>query len=265
MKIIVVQNKINRKYFPLIWVGLIAASFINALFVIMDDLGQSVGVKEIVVNALIEILYEGLLPAWLCYCSASIFSSLAIRRGLREVSHSDFIHYTMIFTAAARLVMGIVKICAIASYSVYVYATYICDVTVLSTALYVMFFVVLYPRFSNPVDGRNAFKLWSSAYLVCQGVHTLFPCVSNFLMKDNGALAERIQRIYENSGIDYDVMVTDDMYIASIIAVSVFVALLIATVVLCAVLDKKAKNFVPVLTEEPFDDTDGKVFDEFDI
>lgn len=273
MKIILVKSKIDRKYFPLIWTVLILSSLFNALYVLIAELGDCVGVKEITVNVLVNILYEGVLPAFLCYCSASIFSSMAIRRGMRDITHSDFIYLTMIFTAAARFVMGIVKVCALANYAVYVYASYICDVTVLSASLYAMFFAVLDRKFYvNPFSSRNSFRLWSSVYLVCQGVHTLVPSISNFIMRKNPMLAEKITTVYESYGVQIDTTVTEDMIIASIVAISVFVLLVAVTVALYFWLDYKAKNFVPADVfgddddDNPFEDEGGdKVFEEFDI
>ncbi len=272
MKIILVKNKIDRKYFPLIWTVLILSSLFNALYVLIVELGECVGVKEITVNVLVNILYEGVLPSFLCYCSASIFSSMAIRRGMRDVTHSDFIYLTMIFTAAARFVMGIVKVCALANSAVYVYASYICDVTVLSASLYAMFFAVLDRKFYvNPFASRNAFRLWSSAYLVCQGIHTLVPSVLNFVIRKNPMFAETMATVYESYGVQVDTAVTEEMIIASIVAISVFALLVAVTVALYFWLDYKAKNFVPadVFGEDddnPFEDEgNDKVFEEFDI
>ncbi len=267
MKIIVVKNRIDRKYSALIWAGLILASLFNALYTLILEFGTYEGVRDIVVNVILDVLYNGLLPAWLCYCCASIFSSMALRRGLRDISHSDFIYLTMIFTAAARFLMGLVKICALASEVVFVYATYICDVTILSAALYVMFFVVIYPKYLDPFSGRACFKLWTTAYLVCQGIHTVFPCIANFVLRNDASFADRFQSTFANYGISFGgTLVTDDTVTASIVAVSIFAVLVVLTLVLQAVLDNKAKNYIPVIEAEnnPFED-DGKVFDEFDI
>ncbi len=267
MKIIVVKNRIDRKYSALIWTALILASLFNALYSLILEFGTYVGVKDIVINVILDVLYNGLLPAWLCYCCASIFSSMALRRGLRDISHSDFIYLTMIFTAAARFLMGLVKICALASEVVFVYASYICDVTILSAALYAMFFAVIYPKYLDPFSGRMCFKLWTTAYLVCQGIHTLLPCIANFVLKNDASFADRFQSTFANYGISFGgTLVTDDTVTASIVAVSIFAVLVVLTLVLQAVLDNKAKNYIPVIEAEnnPFDD-DGKVFDEFDI
>lgn len=272
MKMVIQKNRIDKKYAPIIWTCLIVASLFNALYSILAELSAYDNAKEILTYALIDILYEGFLPAVVCYCCASVVSSMAYRRGLREVPHSDFIYLTLIFTAAARLVMGFVKIFAVINPAVYVYANYICDVGILSTALYVMFLVCIYPKYLNPKSGKVYFGLWSTVYLICQGIHTLFPSIAAFVMKDDVAFAEKLQALYADYGIDLNIEVTDDMIIASIIAICLFAALLIATAVISVVLNKKAKDYVPEIPEEdddnPFESGDfeeEKVFEEFDI
>lgn len=263
--------KIDKKYFGLIWAGLIVASLIRSAYGIYDGFMTATdsSVRAVALNVIVDILLYGLVPAWLCYCCASIFWSMSFKRGFRSVPRSDFMYLTMLFTMGARLIMGFVEIFAILDPVVYTYTSVILDVTVLSAALYAMYFAVLVPTYMNPVEANATFGIYAPFYLLFQGLHTGVPCLAYFIMSGGASISDEVRQILGTYG--YSVTEDNDTLIACIVAMSVYAAFVLVSVALSAVLSKRAKEYKPEpKVDNPFDDGNpsddgGKVFDEFDI
>lgn len=272
------ENRIDKKYFGWIWLLIFVASLIRYSYQLY--VGYLTGVataREIIFSTFFNLVLYGLIPAWLCYCSASIFWTMSARRGYRSVPRNDFIYTTMLFTSAARVLMGVIELFAVLDSRLYTYTSVLLDVTVLSAALYVMYFTVLAKRM-NPKEKNDVFNLYSSTYLLFQGLHTGVPCVVYFLMSGGTVMSDEIAEIINL--YDVDMTVDSSTITACIIALCVLAAYVIATVILSAVLTKKAKEYNPPKDDKPDDNgdpfggnpfaddgkgEDDKVFEEFDI
>ncbi len=277
-----ITSKIDRKWFIWIWIALIFASlFRNAypIYVAIDSLETPSG-AEVALNVVYSLFLEGLLPAFLCYLCASVMYSMTARRRIVFSSSTDFIYITMGFTAAARTVMGFIEIFSVLNPVVYTYTSQLLDVTVLSAALLIMYFAVLKPKYLNPVTAFASFSIYMPVYVALQGVNTLLPAVSVFILKSANALPqEYIDLLEQQYGMSIEV--SQDMIAAAIAAIVVYVVLLAACILLMEVLRKKAKEYTPPAAPpppryqdvNPFDfaenpdmaDKDDNVFDEFDI
>ncbi len=281
-----IKDRLNQKYYPAIWAALLLASIFRFAYQIIDSYMSmtDISAARVTLSVLGNLFLNALLPSWLCYCCASILWSMAWRRGYRFIGRNDFIYITMIFTAAARVVMGIVEIFALVNGALYSYTSVLLDVTVLSAALYVMYFAVLVPKYMNPKQSYEVFSLYSMVYLLFQGLHTALPCVVYLLIAEGTAFYDTFGKTLEQAGYNFT-SANENAVIASYVALGVLGAYIIATILLSAVLRKKALAYKPVEDEnndnKPYDnpfgddfqgqdsggksDGNDKIFEDFDI
>lgn len=273
---IITANRLDKKYYGWIWAGLILASYFRCAYQLVDVFSamDSLAVAQRVMYSILYLLSYGPLPAWLCYCCASIFWGMAARRGNRFSSQKDFIYITMLFTMVARVVMGMVEIFALIEPLVFTYTSILLDVTVLSTALYVMYFTVFVKNYMNPKQAYEAFSLYSMIYLVFQGIHTGLPCLAYFLASGETEFSQLFLGAVNSYGLSFST--STHSVIACGLGLGVLGVFIIVTSVLTMVLKKRAAGYVPpppkpptggmgVPFEEMMPDKPDKVFEEFDI
>ncbi|MEG1663566.1 MAG: hypothetical protein RR338_06220, partial [Clostridia bacterium] len=118
------ENKLDKKWYGWIWCGIIFASLVRSLYPMITIFSDMAGAKAatITLNVIMELFFTGAVPAWLCYCCASIMFSMAWRRGYVFSSRTDFVYITMLFTAAARLVMGFIEIFSLFNAAIFIYS-----------------------------------------------------------------------------------------------------------------------------------------------
>lgn len=248
-----VPDKLNRKYFPLIWVALIVASFVRNIFPLYVNIAglQGVTPRLIVVDVLLAVFEFGIVPTALCFVCALVVYSIGFRRYVRCISRNDFVYYTMLFTAAARFVMGIIECFAILDPQVYVVTSLLLDLIVLTAALAVMYFAVFVRRYKfNPVEQHNSFRMWSSIYIVGVGVLCALPSLGVLILSASLETLppETLAEIYDamanaNAAYAYNFIFSDIAFAASFAAVIIYIAEIIAVVAVSATLRKRAVDF----------------------
>lgn len=274
---------IDKKYYSLIWIGLLVSSVVRSCYSlytdvisIMDDPTQ-ITVLSIVVDTIVYAIVYAIIPAALCYFCASIVYSFGARRRFFSVNRGDFIYLTMLYTAGARLVMGVIEAFAILDATVFDYTSVLLDVTVLSSALYFMYMKHVAPRLA-PKDNRNVFGVYSMTYLICQAVHTGIPCLAYFI---GAAISNSdVDLSAFDSVVDVDVNALYEFNVHAVVASVLAIVVLLGFVVLSLVLSKKFEKMAkdlddsnrhdggnPFVFDESLEEKkeDEKVFEEFDI
>lgn len=279
---------IPPKWYSAVWAVLIVCSLLRNIVSIVTNiqLVANDGAAQILLTLFVEVIFSGVLPAAICYFCALIFYYIVARRVRAFCRRDDFVYLVMAFTAAARVIMGIVESTALINSAVLSYTSLAFNSTVLTAAYFIMFFAVIKPRYLNDKTAYDSFNVFASVYFFFQGLGTIIPCTVYLLVATGtsvGASFVEALEIYTNTTL----VVDKHMEIACIIALCLYFLWLVAAVTLSLIMRKKAKNFVPEQPQAPNDGSpfggtpfDGspfeetatkqekpvdKVFDEFDL
>lgn len=262
-----VPSKLNAKYHIWIWVGLVFASFIRNIYAIYFGFTnlESGSASALTINILYTLFVDGIIPAFLCYLCASIVYSFGFRRYVRAISRNDFIYITMIFTAAARVLIGIIEAFAILDARVFTFTSSVLDVTILSAAMFLMYFLVFVPKYKlNPVEKYNSFSSWSMWYLLGLGILNVLPNFTVIMLSDGSQTSSQLlQILQEYYGIT---LLTDPLQLAACItAVCVYFAIVVAVIVISQVMRKKAADYKdPEKREQFFQQNKPNYFTDYD-
>ncbi|MBR4800802.1 MAG: hypothetical protein IK048_03955 [Clostridia bacterium] len=239
------KNIVDRKYYALIWASLIVASLVANVYGIYLSFieMESITRASAILAVLRAIFIDGAIPAVVCYFLAMIVYSIGLRRYVGAIPRNDFVYTVMAFTAAVRLVCGIVEAFCILVPRMYVITSAILSPLLLTVAYGVMFFFVFARRYNlNPVEKYNSFRLWATVYLVVLGLgmvlqNALYLIVfddEEFLALVNSALAD----------VAGYILVRDELQIvASALALSLYAVFVTIAVVLGEIMRKQAKGF----------------------
>lgn len=277
----VIEPKLNRKWYSLIWAAIILASLLRGAYqtvgVIQSLAGDTLG--NYLINIFLRILTDGLLPAWLCYACASIIFSMSWKRRIVYCHRNDFIYLTMIFTAGARALMGAIDLFAFMEPAIIDYTSMFLNAAVLSAALFIMYFAVLVPKYMNTEQAYRVFSLYSMPYVMIQSVYTAAPCLMVFIVGSDATLAARLNEMMQQF-YGYDLTFNASMEIGAIIGMSVVAALILVTFLANWILQRRFKANPPAPEPEPEDNgasggyspfeeykppKEEKVFEEFDM
>ena len=164
------DQKVNPKFYPLIWIALIFASLFMNVYAMTTtySTGDLKGVA-IFTQLLYDVLLGGLFPCAILYLIVSLFYRSLAKRGLLQIPRKDFIYITMLFIAGARFIIGIVRIFSFLDPMLEFYTLLYLDILIQTVALYLEFFLVLAPKYLNPVQTSAHFRQLSKIYtlLVC--------------------------------------------------------------------------------------------------
>ena len=165
------DQKVNPKFYPLIWIALIFAT----LFVKVYAMTTSYSTGELkgavlITQILIDVLVNGLLPCVFVYVVGALFYRSLARRGLLQIPRKDFIYITMAVIAVARMVEGVIAIFAFVEPMLDLYIMLWIDLVAYAVALYLEFFLILKPKYLNPVQAKAHFSLLSKYYLIWSGI-----------------------------------------------------------------------------------------------
>lgn len=165
------DQKVNPKFYPLIWIALIFASLFMNVYAMTTtySTGDLKGVA-IFTQLLYDVLLGGLLPCAILYLIASLFYRSLAKRGLLQIPRKDFIYITMLFIAGARFVIGIVRIFSFLDPMMEFYTLLYPDILIQTVALYLEFFLVLAPKYLNPAQASTHFHGLSKIYTILVGV-----------------------------------------------------------------------------------------------
>lgn len=247
-----IENKLNRKYYVWIWLGLLLASLARNVFSIYNYSLSLVGASRSVVtlNVLYMIFVYGIVPVAVCFFCAWVMYVLAFRRYLRFISRNDFCHYVMAFTAVAFMVMGLIESFAILEPNVYAFTNSLFGVTIQFGAMLTFFMTVIIKKYKpNPVEKARSFRFWFVIYLVLLGLGVL---------SENGLviaactnpLNNNIVTVLEENG--YKLVVSDLQIYVSIAAIVLYAVDVLIVIILNARFQNEAKLYQSPETREEY-------------
>lgn len=165
------DQKVNPKFYPLIWIALIFATLFVKVYAMTTtySTGELKG-AVLITQILIDVLVNGLLPCVFVYVVAALFYRSLARRGLLQIPRKDFIYITMAVIAVARMIEGVIAIFAFVEPMLDLYIMLWIDLVANAVALYLEFFLILKPKYLNPVQAKAHFSLLSKYYLIWSGI-----------------------------------------------------------------------------------------------
>ena len=165
------DQKVNPKFYPLIWIALIFATlFINVYAMTTTYSTGELKGAVLITQLLVDVLVNGLLPCVFVYVVAALFYRSLARRGLLQIPRKDFIYITMAVIAVARMIEGVIAIFAFVEPMLDLYIMLWIDLVAYAVALYLEFFLILKPKYLNPVQAKAHFSLLSKYYLIWSGI-----------------------------------------------------------------------------------------------
>ena len=254
------DQKVNPKFYPLIWIALIFASLFMNVYA-MTTTYSSGDLKGVAIftQLLYDVLLGGLLPSAILYFIASLFYRSLAKRGLLQIPRKDFIYITMLFIAGARFVIGIVRIFSFLDPMMEFYTLLYLDILVQTVALYLEFFLVLAPKYLNPVQASAHFRQLSKIYTILVGVLAVvvlggvFLAIEGFkiMLNEGTNVAEFGDIVFTVNGeqlTENDVIVMMDLFegplsVVAYVMLGVGVAVVATHFILDYLLGKKAKEY----------------------
>lgn len=244
-----VADKLNKKFHAFIWLFLIFACFVNAIYEIYANIVVTdVSSRLAIVTLIFDILLEGLLPALFTFLGALVVYSIGFRRYARAISRRDFCYIVMAFTAAVQLVVGLIEAFAILEPDIYAFTSSPVKMFLLTGAYIAAFLIVAkFYRF-NPVEAHNAYNMWFAVYMVVLGLLVLGDGLVMLLVTDNSETGALIQEQLLEAGY----IVTEIDVAATITTVVIYFVYLAAIIALGVWLTKQANAFRNPETRERF-------------
>lgn len=292
------QNKIDKKYTVWIWIGLIFASFVRNVYGIYSDISDVIGASgaKIVTNVFYIIFDYGVVEALVTFLVAFVAYLIMARRHANYLSRADFCHWVMVFSAAEKLLAGIIDAFSILSPTMHVVTSTILDVTLLPCAMLIMYLLIAKIYKFNPVEKRNSFNILATIALVLWGLSVFSNNLTIVSLASDGEFSREIILYLNELGYDVSGLQSNAQVYSSITAMVIYSAYLIAGIVLGIIFKKQANEYQGEDTREDYfarhpsngapyqsrddvyatfgnfddndsdnDNNDDTVFDEFDI
>lgn len=241
------QNKIEKKYYVWIWLGLIFATFVRNIFPIYSEINNMLGEasKLATLQGVLSIVFSyGLIPAVVTFVLALILYYITARRHANYISRNDFCYWVMIFTAVPRAIAGIIESFAILNTNVYVFGSTVLDALLLPASYLTMFLWIFAKKYKlNPVEKRNSFSVLSTVYMVFYGIGVLGTNLAIVALGTDKELASEVAEYLRQFGYIVNTISSPLQTISSAIAICVFIAYLIAVIVIGILFRKKSEEF----------------------
>lgn len=241
------QNKIEKKYYVWIWLGLIFATFVRNIFPIYSEINNMLGEasKLATLQGVLSIVFSyGLIPAVVTFVLALILYYITARRHANYISRNDFCYWVMIFTAVPRAIAGIIESFAILNVNVYVFGSTVLDALLLPASYLTMFLWIFAKKYKlNPVEKRNSFSVLSTVYMVFYGIGVLGANLAIVALGTDKELASEVAEYLRQFGYIVNTISSPLQTISSAIAICVFIAYLIAVIVIGILFRKKSEEF----------------------
>lgn len=241
-----IADKLNKKYFGIAWIVLILACFIRNIFSIYVDI---VTISEPSRTAILRIIFSvifsyGLIPAVVTFVCAIVVWYIGFYRYVRCISRRDFCTLVMLFTAAARVVVGIIEVFAILDTGVYVFTSTVLDFTLLSAAMLIMFLLVINKRYKlNPVERYNAFRLWSMIYMIVAGLGVFCENGLILMLADPNELSSEVVSLLYQLGYPIELLFSKIQIASCAIAIVMYILFLAAVIVIGELFRKQSKLY----------------------
>lgn len=241
------QNKIEKKYYVWIWLGLIFATFVRNIFPIYSEINNMLGEasKLATLQGVLSIVFSyGLIPAVVTFVLALILYYITARRHANYISRNDFCYWVMIFTAVPRAIAGVIESFAILNANVYVFGSTVLDALLLPASYLTMFLWIFAKKYKlNPVEKRNSFSVLSTVYMVFYGIGVLGANLAIVALGTDKELASEVAEYLRQFGYIVNTISSPLQTISSAIAICVFIAYLIAVIVIGILFRKKSEEF----------------------
>ena len=206
--------------------------------------------RAIVVEVLRAIFSYALIPSGVSFLVAFVTYMIGARRYLLAVHRNDFVYITLLAVAVSRLLTGIIESFCIIVPEMYVVTSSILNLVLQTLALAVVFFFVFAKRYGmHAVEKYMSFRVWGMVYLILLGLSVVLENTAYLLAVLN---ADAFARVNEMLKEIYDVvLVKSDLQIAaSIAALSIYVAFVVAAVIIGEVMKRKAGEFITTEVRE---------------
>ena len=241
------QNKIDKKYYVWIWLGLIFATFVRNVFPIYSQINGMLAEASrlsTLIGVFSIVFSYGLIPAAVTFLLALILYYITARRHVNYIGRNDFCYWVMIFTAVPRVIVGIVESFAILNPNVYVFTSTVLDALLLPASYLTMFLWIFAKKYKlNPVEKRNSFATLSTIYMIFYGIGVLGENLTIVALGADKELASELADYLSQLGYIVGTISTPLQTVSSAIAICVFAAYLVAVIVLAILFRKKSDEF----------------------
>lgn len=284
IKIVIPEDRIEKKYYAWIWIALIIVSlFQNAVSIYYEILAiGDVNAGEIIIRVLFAIINYGLLPTALCALIGMMFNNMLYRRGIVMCSRNDFVYWAMIFTGTAKFLIGFINCFGILNDTLVVYSFMFVDELLVTVFVYLMGTVFMHSYYGASYKKiYYALQTLAPVYWTFLGIFMLSGPISSLIVSSDANMTETFLELISMS-FGTDVELNGHSMYASITAICLFVVMLIAHFLIAHALKLKAAKCTddeddtihfdgPGSDGSPFDEygnnnhDDENVFDEFDM
>ncbi len=256
------NGKIDRKYFVLIWLALLVACFMRnsyqmyLMFSAMEDVSRLLIIRDV----FISIFSYGVIPTAVVFVLALITWQIGFSRYVRCISRNDFCYTVMSVTAGVYFTVGLIEIFSILSPEISAVSSTVLEPALLMGAFLAMFFFIFAKmhRF-NPVEKYNAFRAWSIVFMVLTGLSAIGGNgMILMLAADSGLSVEILLRLKE---LGYGIFLSEVQVGCSIAAICIYVAYLVAFIVIGEIMRSRANKFRnPETRGEYYSQYDGRAY-----
>ena len=266
---------INPKFYPLVWIVLIIASFFKNFYQIYFETTGYESVLVKVYYGFVSFIVNGGSGAVLVFLLAMIVHSMGARRGLLHIPRNEFIYVTMTFMSVAWFVVGVANLFSFLDPAVLYCNVFTTEPAVITVAMALMFFLVLSPRYLNPKQAHRNFAFYGKLYVIFNAIVYIMGGVgvlSCIAIADDPALLQQMSNVYYTT-VSGDIPIAKlfEMYsfaklgmeISAYITLALAVGMIVAYFVLANMLKTKAKDFKEEVKPENMEGiyfTDGKNF-----
>ena len=249
------QNKIDRKYYVWIWLGLIFANYIRNVYGIYQDINVLIGEAsrtQIVADVFIMIFSYGVIPAVETFVFTLILYYITARRHSNYVSRTDFCYIVMTFVAGERAVAGLIDAFSILSANMHIVTATVLDVLLLPGAMLLMFFLMAKHYKFNVVEKRNSFTVMSVAFFVVLGLIVFSNNFTIVFLGSGGEYSKELIEYLRQMGYSVNALTSTIQVYSSISAIVIYIAYLIADIVIASLMKKNASEYQDEDTREAF-------------
>lgn len=254
-----IQNKIDKKYSPLIWIGCFLAGFVaniyslysNCLYLSTVDASR----LEVLKSVFIMLVSYGIFPTLITFFLAYITYMSAFRRGLRFISRSDFCLLVMATKSVSFFITGLIDVFSFLDSGVSMLTSTLVPVVIDFTCMALLFFLVFFKKYNpNPNEKVRALVSYGTVYMVLLGITVVG--INALILLANGRDRELIFELLYEVGYDPVALLGDHASPVqiglSIAALVLFFAEVIAFVSVWFVLNREARKYRDPETREEY-------------
>ncbi len=255
-----IENKINKKYSPLIWLACFLSGFVANIYALYTNCVYLSSVEisraDLLQNILTMISSYGIMPMLITFFLAYIAYVSAFRRFVRFISRNDFCLLVMITKAIAGALTGFLDVFSFLESGVTTFTTTLAPVVIEFSLMTLLFFLVFCKKYKpNPNEKVRAFLSWGIVYMVLLGIEVV-SYNALILFASNPNYAQLVIEVISEMGINpIDILgdFTNSIQVAvSSAALAIFALEVVAFIVVYFILQKGAKDFRDPSTREDY-------------